>query len=56
MVFNAVGTQPLPVYGDGRDVRDWIFVEDHCEALRVVLARGRPGETTTSAVTANAPT
>ena len=45
MVFNAVGAQPLPVYGDGRNVRDWIFVEDHCEALRVVLARGGPGET-----------
>ncbi len=45
MVLNASQGKPLPVYGDGGNVRDWLYVEDHCEALRVVLARGRPGET-----------
>jgi dTDP-glucose 4,6-dehydratase len=45
MVLNASQEKPLPVYGDGGNVRDWLYVEDHCEALRVVLARGRPGET-----------
>jgi dTDP-glucose 4,6-dehydratase len=34
----------LPVYGDGLNVRDWLYVEDHCEALRTVLAKGKPGE------------
>jgi dTDP-glucose 4,6-dehydratase len=37
--------KPLPVYGDGRNVRDWLFVEDHCAAIRTVLQRGRLGET-----------
>ena len=37
--------KPLPVYGDGRNVRDWLYVEDHCAAIRAVLAAGRPGET-----------
>jgi dTDP-glucose 4,6-dehydratase len=36
---------PLPVYGDGKQVRDWLFVSDHCEAIRTVLAKGRVGET-----------
>lgn len=45
MIANAVAGKPLPVYGDGRQVRDWLFVEDHCCALRVVLERGRIGET-----------
>jgi dTDP-glucose 4,6-dehydratase len=45
MVLNATRGRPLPVYGDGGNVRDWLYVEDHCEALRVVLARGRPGQT-----------
>jgi len=35
----------LPVYGDGQNVRDWLFVQDHCEAIRKVLARGKAGET-----------
>jgi dTDP-glucose 4,6-dehydratase len=43
-ISNALEGKPLPVYGDGRQVRDWLFVNDHCEAIRVVLARGRPGE------------
>lgn len=45
MVINAVHGKPLPIYGDGLNVRDWLYVEDHCEAIRTVLARGRPGET-----------
>jgi dTDP-glucose 4,6-dehydratase len=45
MILNALEGQPLPVYGDGRNVRDWLFVEDHCAAIRAVLDRGRVGET-----------
>jgi dTDP-glucose 4,6-dehydratase len=45
MILNAVKGKPLPVYGDGLNVRDWLFVEDHCRALRRVLAAGTPGET-----------
>jgi dTDP-glucose 4,6-dehydratase len=45
MILNAVEGKPLPVYGDGRNVRDWLFVEDHCQALQVVLQSGTPGET-----------
>jgi dTDP-glucose 4,6-dehydratase len=44
-ITNALAGRPLPVYGDGRNVRDWLYVLDHCEALRLVLERGRPGET-----------
>jgi dTDP-glucose 4,6-dehydratase len=45
MIFNALENKPLPVYGDGMNVRDWLFVGDHCAAIRAVLAEGRPGET-----------
>jgi dTDP-glucose 4,6-dehydratase len=45
MILNARDGKPLPVYGDGQNVRDWIYVADHCEAIAVVLARGTPGET-----------
>ena len=45
MIVNAVEGRPLPVYGDGRQVRDWLHVADHGTALGLVLARGRPGET-----------
>ncbi len=45
MILNALEGKPLPVYGDGGNVRDWLFVEDHCSAIRVVLDRGRVGET-----------
>ncbi len=45
MIHNAVAGKPLPVYGDGLNVRDWLYVGDHCAALRTVLERGRPGET-----------
>lgn len=44
MILNAVEGRPLPVYGDGLNVRDWLFVEDHCEAIETVLAGGAPGE------------
>jgi dTDP-glucose 4,6-dehydratase len=44
VISNALEGKPLPVYGDGRQVRDWLYVGDHCEALRAVLDRGRPGE------------
>ena len=44
MIANALEAKPLPVYGDGRQVRDWLYVGDHCEAIRMVLAAGRPGE------------
>jgi len=45
MILNARAGKPLPVYGDGQNVRDWLFVEDHCDAIRAVLALGRLGET-----------
>jgi len=45
MILNACQGKPLPVYGDGQNVRDWLYVEDHCRAIRTVLARGRTGET-----------
>ena len=45
MIHNALAGKPLPVYGDGQNVRDWLYVLDHCAAIREVLARGRAGET-----------
>jgi len=45
MIRNALEGKPLPVYGDGRNVRDWLYVLDHCEAVRLVLDGGRNGET-----------
>jgi dTDP-glucose 4,6-dehydratase len=44
MVLNALHGDPLPVYGDGRQVRNWLYVEDFCRAIHAVLERGRPGE------------
>jgi dTDP-glucose 4,6-dehydratase len=44
MITQALEGQPLPVYGDGANVRDWLFVQDHCQAIMTVLDRGRPGE------------
>ena len=44
-IVNALAGKPLPVYGDGRQVRDWLYVKDHCAAIREVLARGRLGQT-----------
>jgi dTDP-glucose 4,6-dehydratase len=43
--LHAIQGKPIPVYGDGRNVRDWLYVEDHCDAIRTVLTRGRIGET-----------
>lgn len=45
MIVNALAGKPLPVYGDGMQVRDWLYVKDHCAAIREVLARGKVGET-----------
>ena len=45
MIRNALAGEPLPVYGDGLQVRDWLYVLDHCDALRRILERGRVGET-----------
>jgi dTDP-glucose 4,6-dehydratase len=45
VILNALEGKPLPVYGDGNNVRDWLFVEDHCTAVRTVLRNGVPGET-----------
>jgi dTDP-glucose 4,6-dehydratase len=45
MIHNAVAGLPLPVYGDGQNVRDWLYVSDHCDAIRTVLAKGKIGET-----------
>ena len=43
LLSNALSDQPIPVYGDGRNVRDWIYVEDHCRAILLALEKGRPG-------------
>lgn len=43
LLSNALSDQPIPVYGDGRNVRDWIYVEDHCRAILLGLEKGRPG-------------
>lgn len=45
VIAKALAGEPLPVYGDGKQVRDWLFVSDHCEAIRTVLAKGKVGET-----------
>ena len=44
MITNAMNDIPLPVYGDGLNVRDWLYVEDHCAAIRMVLEKGEPGQ------------
>ena len=45
MIMNAIEGKPLPVYGDGRQVRDWLYVEDHCEAIDTILRKGTVGQT-----------
>jgi len=45
VIHNALNGKPLPIYGDGQQIRDWLFVKDHCTAIRRVLADGRLGET-----------
>ena len=44
MVINALHDKPLPVYGEGLNVRDWLYVEDHCKAIDLVMRKGRVGE------------
>ncbi len=43
MITNALSNKPLPVYGNGENVRDWLYVEDHCRAIDIIIHRGRPG-------------
>lgn len=45
VILNALNGRPLPIYGDGQQVRDWLYVEDHCRGIASALKRGRPGET-----------
>jgi len=45
IIVNILGGKPLPIYGDGRNIRDWLFVEDHCQGIERVLEKGRIGET-----------
>ena len=45
MIINLLASKPLPVYGDGKNVRDWLYVIDHCEALLAAFTKGLPGET-----------
>jgi dTDP-glucose 4,6-dehydratase len=45
MILNALTGKPLPIYGDGKNVRDWLYVGDHCAGIRTALEKGRPGET-----------
>lgn len=47
MILNAIEGKPLPIYGDGRNVRDWLYVEDHCHAIWTIMRDGRRGETYT---------
>ena len=56
MIFNALNGKPLPVYGDGQQVRDWLYVEDHCEAIWLVVSRGARARPTISAATTSPPT
>ena len=45
MIINCLDWKPLPVYGDGKNIRDWLFVDDHCSAIKVVYENGSIGET-----------
>src|SRR5690606_4669018 len=45
VIFNALQLKPLPIYGDGKQIRDWLYVQDHCEAIHLVLKNGKLGET-----------
>lgn len=45
MILNALHDRPLPVYGDGQNIRDWVHVTDHCRAIELILTKGQPGET-----------
>ena len=56
MILNALERKPLPIYGEGRNVRDWLFVEDHCEAIWAVIERGARARPTTWEATARSKT
>ena len=56
MVLNAIHGDPLPVYGDGKQVRNWLFVEDFCGGIHTVLAEGARARSTTSAARTSART
>ncbi len=45
MILNALSETPLPVYGDGKNVRDWLYVKDHCSAIKLIMEKGKKGET-----------
>jgi dTDP-glucose 4,6-dehydratase len=45
VILNAINGKEIPVYGDGQQIRDWLYVEDHCEAIERIISNGRPGET-----------
>ena len=45
MIINAINGKPLPVYGTGKNIRDWLYVLDHCEAILTVLDKGKVGQT-----------
>lgn len=45
MITNLIDNKKIPIYGDGKHVRDWLYVEDHCRAIEMVLAKGIIGET-----------
>ena len=56
MIINGLAGKSLPVYGDGKNVRDWLYVEDHAKALALVLERGASAKATMSAAATSAPT
>jgi len=56
MIINTLNGKPLPVYGKGENIRDWLYVEDHCSAIDKIIRNGRVGEVTTLAVTMKKPT
>ena len=45
IIYNAINNKDLPIYGDGLNIRDWLYVDDHCSAIRLILDKGKPGET-----------
>ena len=46
MIINAITGKDLPIYGEGLNIRDWLFVRDHCEAIQTVIDKGAPGKPT----------
>ena len=56
MIANALNDKPLPVYGEGLNVRDWLYVEDHCKAIDLIIHKGRVGEVYLSLIHISEPT